>query len=113
MRKALKTARGYADLWQWSIDKSVAEVQIVRELMNHLVVTEPELAGTLSPIKNDPPDVVLETKYGRKIGIEVTELVDQEIVAEVARSKKRGELSSEWSDWNADLVAEKFAERIR
>jgi len=81
--------------------------------MGHLVAIEPELAGTLSPIKNDPPDVVLVTNYGRKIGIEVTELVDQEIVAEVARSKKRGQLSSEWADWNADLVAEKLAELVR
>lgn len=113
MRQAIQKSRGYADFWHWPFGKSTAEVHVALEMMNHLVKSEPELAGTLSAVVSDPPDVLLTTQDGLRIGIEVTELVDSKYIKNYIRHRKSG--ITDWghnADWNPLSLSEKLIELI-
>jgi hypothetical protein len=97
MRAARLAARGYADFFGWATNRDLEEQGVVRSLTESLIAEE---VLFFSKIKmrgrgNDPPDLEALDKEGRRIAIEVTELVDGEAI----RAHKRGN-PYEWAEWN-------------
>ncbi len=113
MREARSRSRGYADYWEWKIDKPRAERKVARVLRNFLVAAGEDLSGDLASITSDPPDVLLRTVDNRRIGIEVTELVNEKVVK---RNHKRrmdqDPTVDEWALWDASGVAEALNDKV-
>jgi hypothetical protein len=80
-REAVAGARGYADFWHWPSDKRLAECGVVETLMAFLAAHEGWEPRTLAPAERDPPDVVAVLADGRRVGVEVTEIVDHDMAA--------------------------------
>ena len=106
LKRAKSAERGYADFDSWP-DRSTKELGLGRDLaealdakwglkLSDLRATEPN---------QDPPDLLASGH----IGIEVTELVDQESVGEAVRQVKAGESPSQYHDWTAS----EFLARLR
>lgn len=94
MREASEKARGYSDFWQWRSDKVVTETQVTRTLLEFIEASEGESIHSVKASEQDPPDCIAELADGRKIGIEVTELVDEPTAARHAArrgAERRGE----------------------
>lgn len=113
MREASLKSRGYADYWEWKIDKPRAERRVAEVLRNFLVAAGEELSGDLASITPDPPDVLLRTVDNQRIGIEVTELVD-EGAARRNHKRKMGTdpTVDEWVLWDASGVAAALNDRV-
>jgi hypothetical protein len=100
MREAIQTSRGYAGFWEWP-DRSIAEVGAADVVMKFMRAADPTIDGVLASNPEDPPDVILTTADGRRIGIEVTELVDEEAVQRSRHRLHRGqELVYDWAEWD-------------
>jgi len=80
IREARRRSRGYAEYWEWVPDRSRAELDAARVLHKFLVAAGEMVSGSLTVLRPDPPDVLLETVDGRRVGIEVTELLDPDAV---------------------------------
>jgi hypothetical protein len=104
LHEATAKSRGYAGYWEWAIDRPAAEKHAAQVLVRFL---RDELApGTLASWQQDPPDVVLTGAEGRRVGIEVTELVSGEMAARHRHLKKRGlPISCEWAHWTPATIA--------
>jgi len=76
IREARRISRGYAEYWEWAPGRSRAELDAARVLHKFLVATGEMVSGSLTVVWPDPPDVLLETVNGRRVRIEVTELLD-------------------------------------
>lgn len=114
MRKARAKSRGYADFWEWSIDRKRTEAQAARILCNFLAQSGGRMLGVLSHIASDPPDILLNTADGRQIGIEVTELVNADTVKRHRYLKKHGhEMTSDCANWTAATVACELRKLVR
>ena len=99
MREARAKSRGYADYFLWAIDRDMEEWGVVTSLAESL-----RLDGSLFFEKlrrrgrpNDPPDCEAVDASGRRLAIEVTELVDSEAI----RAYKRGKIY-DWAEWGQD-----------
>ena len=77
IREATKRDRGYASFFEWP-DKEQKEVGIVLHLFESLSSQEGNEWKKLVPRGqgNDPPDCEATDPAGKRLGIEVTELVD-------------------------------------
>ena len=78
MRAAREAARGYADFFGWPTNRDLEEQAIAGHLVASLKANG---VPFFSEIKmrgrgNDPPDLEAIDAEGRRIAIEVTELVD-------------------------------------
>ena len=97
MRKAIEKSRGYASYWEWKLDKREPELEAARAVGRFLfrdIKCEPV------SFSKDPPDVVLIIG-SRKIGIEVTEIVDQAAVERAAKRKRLGlPIEYDWGEWD-------------
>jgi hypothetical protein len=94
LREAHQRSRGYAPYWEWVPDRSMAELHAARVLHKFLVAAGKMVSGSLTSLTKlqaDPPDVLLETVNGRRVGIEVTELLDPDAVKRHSYRKKRGD----------------------
>lgn len=96
MRAAREAARGYADFFGWAPDRDLEEQSIVGHLAESLEATD--VAG-FTEIKrrgrgNDPPDVEAVDGDGRRLAIEVTELVDGNAI----KAFKAGR-HYDWAEW--------------
>ena len=61
----------------------------------------------------DPPDVLLETVNGRRVGIEVTELLDPDAVKRHSDRKKRGDPPAfDTAQWTPTRMAETLSQII-
>jgi hypothetical protein len=76
IREASAKSRGYAEYWEWRIDRSLTEEHAAHVLANFLTQKSELPRGTVALFRPDPPDVLLTGEDGSRIGIEVTELVD-------------------------------------
>src|SRR5215831_5412006 len=100
MREARIKSRGHADYWEWAPDRRRAEAEAARVLREFLVRSGEPVAGQLSNIAADPPDVLLETLSGRRIGVEVTDLVDSAAVKRCRYLKQNGlPIVYDCTDW--------------
>ncbi|WP_404361314.1 hypothetical protein [Methylotuvimicrobium sp. KM1] len=97
MREARNRARGYADFFGWGSDRDIEEWGVVTSLSESL---ESEGKSLFSSLKrrgrpNDPPDCEALDTEGKRIAIEVTELVDGKAI----QAYKSGAVY-EWADWD-------------
>jgi hypothetical protein len=99
MRAAKKRERGYADFFGWAENRDLEEQGAVISLAETL-----ELEGKLffSDIHvrergNDPPDIEAIDIQGRRVAIEVTELVDGRAIQSWKAGRKY-----EWAEWQQE-----------
>ena len=105
MRAAQKKSRGYAGFFEWSTDRDLEEQGVAGHLAAAL---EANGAPSFSEIAirgrgNDPPDLEAIDVNGKRVAIEVTELVDGKSI----QAFKMGR-HYDWAEW--DQV--KFLESI-
>ena len=113
MREARAKSRGYADYWEWAIDRPRAELRAAEVLQNFLVISGEQTSGQLLNVSRDPPDVLLTTIGGRRIGIEVTELVDSDAVKRHRHRKKRNEsIEYDWAEWTPTSIATELSRLV-
>ncbi len=115
LRQAAILDRGYASYWSWPLDRPIEEHGVVNALLNYLLVLRPELRGTLASasIGDDPPDVILTCENGKRIGIEVTELVHSGAIQAVVNEKRSGKPSTHiYAHWSPSAVADALSQRI-
>jgi hypothetical protein len=114
IREARAKSREYADYWEWAIDRPRAELHAGRVLREFLARSGEEVSGRLSHVKPDPPDVLLTTAKGRRLGIEVTELVSAEAVKRARYRKQHGgEITYDWAEWTPASVADELRRLVR
>lgn len=109
MRAAQAQRRGYADFFHWPLDRDLEERGLVQSLSEAL-----ESRGELffhsvrsRGRPNDPPDCEALDGNGERIGIEVTELVDEAAIVAF-----RAGAIYEWAEWGADRFVRSMAERL-
>jgi hypothetical protein len=106
MREATAKRRGYAEFWEWPIDRQAAEEHAARVLVHFLIQKSEMVTGTLASWRPDPPDVVWTETDGSRVGIEVTELVSGEMAKRHRHLKKHGlPISYEWAHWTPATIA--------
>jgi hypothetical protein len=110
-REALQKYRGYAAYW--AVDPKRAEEHAAEVLHNYLVQIGQAPSASLSR-GGEPPDMVLLAEgANRRIGIEITELVDFTIINRHHKRKQRGEVPIfEVTNWTPDTIAVSLCERI-
>lgn len=113
MREAQSKSRGYANYWEWAPDRSLAEVGVATALAEYLAHVEGRSWASIQSISDDPPDVLLLSTSGDRIGVEVTELIDGKTVERHRYSKKIGtNYSCDWVVWTGDTVARAVVQAI-
>jgi len=104
LREAISKKRAYAGFWSWP-DREVAELGVAQDLLESLAResgTKPWKVRSRG-VGNDPPDCEATDEHGKRIGIEITELVDQQ---------HAGGESTNWSEWDELKTQEYVAERL-
>jgi hypothetical protein len=97
MRAAREKARGYADFFGWAINRDIEEQAVAGHLVASLRASgvpsffEIKIRGR----GNDPPDLEAVDPDGKRVAIEVTELVDSEAI----KAYKEGR-HYDWAEWN-------------
>lgn len=105
LREAARRPRGHADFFSWPPDRDLEEAYVVGHLASSAAdAGRPLFQKILARGRpNDPPDVEALDTEGRRVAIEVTELVD----AEAIRAAKNGH--PYWPEW----TPESFRLRVR
>lgn len=82
MLAARAKARGYADFFGWATDRDLEEINVVEMLFASMQADGAlEMSGLRSRGRgNDPPDCEAIDLAGRRVAIEVTELVDGKVI---------------------------------
>ena len=109
MRAAKGRSRGYADFFEWAIDRDLEEWGVLSSLAESMTA---DGALFYENIKsrgrpNDPPDCEATDSDGARVAIEITELVDSEAI----RAFKQGRVY-DWSDWPREKFISSLAHRI-
>ncbi len=96
MRAAREKARGYADFFGWATNRDLEEQAIAGHLATTLKASG---VPFFSEIKirgrgNDPPDLEAIDSNGKRVAIEVTELVDGKAI----QAYKAGR-HYDWAEW--------------
>jgi hypothetical protein len=113
LREARRRSRGYAEYWEWVPDRSRAELDAARVLHKFLVTAGEMVSGSLTVVRPDPPDVLLETVNGRRVGIEVTELLDRDAVKRHSDRKKRGDPPAfDTAQWTPTMMAKMLSQIV-
>jgi hypothetical protein len=104
-----QTRRGYSDFFNWPTDRELEEWGIVDTLKRSL---EKSKAGFFDQVTargrgNDPPDCEASLHNGRKLGIEVTELVDPEAIM----AYKNGAVDK-WAEWSREKLINSITKRL-
>lgn len=97
LRESRIKARGYADFFGWGADRDLEEWGVVTALAESLRLEGKVVFSSLKSRGrgNDPPDCEALDNKGKRIAIEVTELVDGEAI----KAYKSG-AKYIWADWN-------------
>jgi hypothetical protein len=113
LREARRRSRGYAEYWEWVPDRSRAELEAARVLHKFLVTAGEMVSGSLTVVRPDPPDVLLETVNGRRVGIEVTELLDRDAVKRHSDRRKRGDPPAfDTAQWTPTKMAKMLSQIV-
>jgi hypothetical protein len=108
LQQAADRIRGYASFFQWT-DRDIAETGVVESLMESM---EMRSAAILSALKSrgtdDPPDCEAVTAGGGRVGIEVTELVDEAAIEAYIAGDHFA-----YANWDADKVLTRLKEIVR
>jgi hypothetical protein len=83
MREAMKKARGYANYFGWAANRDLEEwgvMQCLRESLESQGQPFCYLNLTIRGRPNDPPDFEARDADGRRVAVEVTELVSEEAI---------------------------------
>ncbi|MBK8157776.1 MAG: hypothetical protein IPK59_02935 [Rhodospirillaceae bacterium] len=118
MREARSKARGYADFFQWP-NRDIEELGVLQELAKTLEsVGSNFLSGLRSRGRGfDPPDCEATDTSGRRVAVELTELVDQAALeATVAnrRNDREGQLDAPyfWAEWDIGKFEREVGKRL-
>ena len=90
IHEAQKKSRGYATYWEWAPERSRAEVGVAQALGDFLMHSEGRSWASIQSIADDPPDVLLRCTSGARVGVEVTDLVDEDSAQRHRYHKKVG-----------------------
>lgn len=109
IRDALAKRRGYADSRSWPLDRSLEEYGIAQDFVG---AAEGEDGYPFSDLRRrsrgeDPPDCEARDCSGRRIALEVTELVDRATLEAVVRD----ELVQD-AKWSREKFVESLAARL-
>lgn len=99
MREARAKARGYADHFGWASDRDLEEWGVVTCLNEAMQAVGGAVFAKLKRRgrPHDPPDCEAVDSHGKRIAIEVTELVDGNAI----RAFKKGR-HYEWAEWTEE-----------
>jgi hypothetical protein len=93
----LRNRRKYSASWEYP-DRKVKEWDVVDELLMSMHAEgDRRYAKKVEPVDDDWPDCVIQDSRGLEVGVEVTELVDQEAV-EMCEKEKEKKVYRAWSD---------------
>lgn len=105
MREARAKSRGYATYWEWEPDRRLGEASVAQALADYLAHSEGRSWASVRSNANDPPDVLLLSTSGDRVGVEVTELVDASTVKRHRHQKKIGTYYPyDWAPWTSDSL---------
>lgn len=104
MALAREKSRGYASAFEWPINRQQQEAGVASILVEYLSSVDGQQLEKIVPIDRDPPDVMVTSKFGRRIGIEVTELVDHRAVERARFAKKNGLGEIAWANWSGERI---------
>ncbi len=111
IKEAISRSRGYADHFCWPLDRDLEEYGIAKILSDSLNDKGQLFFDRNNLIErgrgNDPPDCEAIDLYERKIGIEVTELVDP-----IAIEKLKKHEVYEWAQWDKNKIVRALNERL-
>ena len=109
MRSARAKARGYADFFGWATDRTLEEWGVTNALRESLERSSEAFFYDLKSRERgaDPPDCEAVDNEGRRIAIEVTELVSEKAI----RATKRG--MNVWANWSEEHFIASLAARIK
>lgn len=106
IQSAQTRTRHYADYWEWEIDRKRAERGVAQELVQHLGIS-----GRFDATARETPDLLFLADDGRKIGIEVAELVEMRAAAHNRHAEKK-RLPHVWAIWSESTVVEAVRNRV-
>lgn len=113
MRAARAKSRGYADFFGWRTDRALEETGVLQSLAESMSIAgvEPLWRSIASRGRGcDPPDCEAVDAAGRRVAIEVTELVDEDLLRRYSAAKREGRaMPFEWADWSAERFALQLA----
>jgi hypothetical protein len=115
MREARDKSRGYSEYWEWKLDKRQAELHAAHVIANYLLLNSHQEEGkvSLNIVERDPPDALMIMADGRRIGIEITELVDEKAIKRAHRSKReRLSLDFDCAHWDSDRTRQFLVAQI-
>src|SRR5450432_4148668 len=103
MREAISKRRGYADYYEWPLDRGVGELGVAQELNAALTAAGRPLATSIASRGpgQDPPDCEGVDLNGKRLAIEVTELVDPEAI-KAAKTRN----AFVWAPWTREKLME-------
>jgi len=87
IHEAIRLSRGYADYLEYAPNRKLAE-HGAASVLSRFLHGDDAIHHLAFPSQRDPPDLVLDIE-GRRIGIDVTQIVDVDAV-QVARRMKKG-----------------------
>jgi hypothetical protein len=98
MRAAMKRARGYADFFGWATNRDLEEQNVAAHVAASL---DAEGKAAFSQVRirgrgQDPPDLEALDANGRRVAVEVTELVDGSAIEEHKAGNRYH--SAEWDE---------------
>jgi hypothetical protein len=102
--------RGYASFHQWH-DRQVMERGIVTDLLGSIPEEFRMTCASVASLAQDPPDCLVESD-GVRIGVEVTELVDQAFLEAVVIATRAGATIYDWASWDRDKFVAQLRSRI-
>jgi hypothetical protein len=110
MPEGIRRSRRYSDFFAYPEDRELEELRIVHSLKASLEVTNVAFFDQASTRGrgNDPPDCEALLFDGRRLGVEVTELVDPEAIM----AYKNGVLT-QWAEWDEDKLINSITQRLK
>lgn len=113
MREAAARSRGYSTYSEWPLNRKMEELDAATALAAYLTLADRVTWESTELVSADPPDVLLVATGGRRVGVEVTELVCPAAAAYHRHRMKTGEGDPyAYAEWTADLTAQRITELV-
>ena len=111
INRAIAEKRGYADFWDWPLDRDIGERGVVKNFCEALEKRGEVFLNSATVVSrgqgNDPPDCEARDLDGNLVGIEVTELVDPKAIQAV----KVGQPYA-WAEWDSPKLIAAVNDRL-